>query len=472
MPSKYTAYILFLQTIALVLHQINAFPMPEEPQDKAVSNRELSAERPVEEQIAEAARVSQSTSIEDKVPLQNNSFADDFMLLKSLAEKEREMEDYITKNSPSDPSPSPVNVDSTKSRRLAEDYDDSTKNAMDYKDEDDPDGLHQLDGTPLTAEDIVQKIANRIYEENDRGVFDRIVSKLLNLGLITENQANNLEEEVAVALQKIITNEARKNKVRVENDDYPVKKTDEDLTEGEGEKKVRPKTKPTKKQSKFVKGESNSAPGNGWDLNSNKNQRGNEFTADGMEDLQYFPNFYNLLQSLNTEQDAKEKETLITIMKTLIDFVKMMVKYGTIKPEEGVSYLENLDAMIAVQTKSKLGKVKPYATNKGAADVRDDLDSTKSYFVKQDKENANSEDSTKEEMDQSENSKGFDKTESYLSAIRKNIEWLKKHKQENGEGYDLQKLRDIIDRQVDNYVQKGILEEGEGDVIKRIYNSL
>lgn len=26
-------------------------------------------------------------------------------------------------------------------------------------------------------------------------------------------------------------------------------------------------------------------------------------------------------------------------MKTLIDFVKMMVKYGTITPEEGVSYL-------------------------------------------------------------------------------------------------------------------------------------
>ena len=43
--------------------------------------------------------------------------------------------------------------------------------------------------------------------------------------------------------------------------------------------------------------------------------------------------------SPNTETEAKEKETLITIMKTLIDFVKMMVKYGTITPEEGVSYL-------------------------------------------------------------------------------------------------------------------------------------
>lgn len=42
---------------------------------------------------------------------------------------------------------------------------------------------------------------------------------------------------------------------------------------------------------------------------------------------------------LPVDQDAQERETLITIMKTLIDFVKMMVKYGTITPEEGVSYL-------------------------------------------------------------------------------------------------------------------------------------
>lgn len=41
-----------------------------------------------------------------------------------------------------------------------------------------------MDGTPLTAEDIVQKIANKIYEEDDRGVFDRIVTKLLKLGLV------------------------------------------------------------------------------------------------------------------------------------------------------------------------------------------------------------------------------------------------------------------------------------------------
>lgn len=33
-------------------------------------------------------------------------------------------------------------------------------------------------------------------------------------------------------------------------------------------------------------------------------------------------------------------------MKTLIDFVKMMVKYGTITPEEGVSYLGKTTARL------------------------------------------------------------------------------------------------------------------------------
>ena len=46
------------------------------------------------------------------------------------------------------------------------------------------------------------------------------------------------------------------------------------------------------------------------------------------------------------DQDAQERETLITIMKTLIDFVKMMVKYGTITPEEGVSYLGKMERNI------------------------------------------------------------------------------------------------------------------------------
>lgn len=444
-----------------MLHQVNAFPTPAGAQDKAVSNLELSAERPVGEQELDG----HSSSTENKVPLQNDSFADDLMLLKSLAEKESEKSGDVSKDSPTNVSAPPArSVNSTKSRRLAHDYDDSTKNAMDYKDEDDPDGLHQLDGTPLTAEDIVQKIANRIYEENDRGVFDRIVSKLLNLGLITENQADNLEEEVAISLQQLITNEAHKNEVRDENDDLPVLKTEADRRDRDREEDEKI-AKAAKKQRELVKKERDRTP------TINKNQGNNLPVAQDMDDLQYFPNFYNLLQSLNTEQDAKEKETLITIMKTLIDFVKMMVKYGTIKPEEGVSYLENLDAMIAVQTKNKLGKVKPYAISKETEGTIDDLDSTKNY-VKQDKETANSEDSTKEIVEETEEEKELDKTESYLSAIRKNIEWLKKHKQGNGEGYELEKLRDTIDQQVDNYVQKGILEEGEGDIIKRIYDSL
>lgn len=138
----------------------------------------------------------------------------------------------------------------------------------------------------------------------------------------------------------------------------------------------------------------------------NAGDEGNEVSPeDGLRDLQYFPNFYRLLKSLDSgkdraslviaqpqkqlhivlrerllsrqhcayatstrvwmkhvhtprcdrcscgclltldagllfsDQDTQERETLITIMKTLIDFVKMMVKYGTITPEEGVSYL-------------------------------------------------------------------------------------------------------------------------------------
>ncbi|XP_043533308.1 secretogranin-3 isoform X2 [Chiloscyllium plagiosum] len=469
MTFKCAVLAVFLQAFALVSYQIHAFPTPGGLKDKTEYNRELSAERPVEEQIAEAGRTSQLTTTENQSLQQNDSAADDFLLLKSLAEKERSQKrNHATKPLLSGSSPPSANTDSTKNRRLAEDYGDSTKNAMDYENEDDPDGLHQLDGTPLTAEDIVQKIANRIYEENDRGVFDRIVSKLLNLGLITENQAYNLEDEVAAALQQLITNEAHKNEVEAGNIDYPSMKVDDDLNEREEEKMIK---NLKKNEEDLVKG-GDGTPGNNRVSTNNMNQRSSAIAADDLSDLQYFPNFYNLLKSLNTEQDAKEKETLITIMKTLIDFVKMMVKYGTITPEEGVTYLENLDAMIAVQTKTKLSKAKAYPMSKESADWSEDIDSTKSEFGKLQKESASSEDSTKE-VEKNENSKDFDKTESYLSAIRKNIEWLKKHnKQGNGEEYDLQKLRDIIDQQVDTYIQKGILEKAEGDVIKRIYKSL
>lgn len=45
---------------------------------------------------------------------------------------------------------------------------------------------------------------------------------------------------------------------------------------------------------------------------------------------------------------------MITIMKTLIDFVKMMVKYGTITPEEGVSYLGKGDLTLQVLSRLNL----------------------------------------------------------------------------------------------------------------------
>lgn len=41
-------------------------------------------------------------------------------------------------------------------------------------------------------------------------------------------------------------------------------------------------------------------------------------------------------------------------MKTLIDFVKMMVKYGTITPEEGVSYLGKKDRTLQLVTRLNL----------------------------------------------------------------------------------------------------------------------
>ncbi|ETE63889.1 Secretogranin-3, partial [Ophiophagus hannah] len=281
------------------------FPKPEGArEDKPVYNRELSVEKPLEEQIAEAEtdkmKKSLRTDLPDNKPeFRNYSFVDDLNLLRSVVEKDRKEKEMESVRSPLYHQQLALDdVDSTKRRRLVEEYD-STKSDVDYKYPDDPDGLHQLDGTPLTAEDIVQKIAMRIYEENDRGVFDKIVSKLLNLGLITESQAYTLEDEVAEALQQLIANEAKDR---------------EKASEGLPSKSII-------KQS-------------------------------------HYPHFQEIMNlfTLHAEKEVKEKETLITIMKTLIDFVKMMVKYGTITPEEGVSYLENLDAMIALQTRKKLEK--------------------------------------------------------------------------------------------------------------------
>lgn len=38
--------------------------------------------------------------------------------------------------------------------------------------------------------------------------------------------------------------------------------------------------------------------------------------------------------------------------------------------------------------------------------------------------------------------------------------------------YDLSKLKDFMDQQVDSYIEKGIIAKDEGDTIKRIYGSL
>ncbi|XP_035508333.1 secretogranin-3 isoform X2 [Morone saxatilis] len=490
MASKYVGLFVLFQFLALnVVSQISAFPTPTaSADDKTVYNRQLTEERPVQEQIAEADSVKAAVqSAESKRPTaskdtESEQDLDDLTVLKSLADgqKSKEATEVPLKK---EEQYVPDESDSTKSRRLAEDYD-STKNGMDY---DDPESFRQVDGTPLTAEDIVQKIANKIYEEDDRGVFDRIVSKLLKLGLITDSQADTLEYQVAEALQDLITKNAKNNEIediesngqetRGEQDDqesdanadtwepprrrYNEDEEDVDEDDDEIEDEV----------DRDAEEDGGDTADNTWDKDT---EEGNEVSPeDGLQDLQYFPNFYRLLKSLDSDQDTQERETLITIMKTLIDFVKMMVKYGTITPEEGVSYLENLDAMIAMQTKNKLGKSlgPPDFTGPNGKNLDED-DNTKAEAAKMQKEYENLKDSTKEEQPSTETNQPG-KSETYLEAIRKNIEWLKKHSKEEGkDDYDLSKLKDFMDQQVDSYIEKGIIAKDEGDTIKRIYSSL
>ncbi|XP_037103598.1 secretogranin-3 isoform X3 [Syngnathus acus] len=437
MASKHLCIVFHFLFFSL-LNQISAFPTPtasSEVVDKSVYNRQLTEERPLQEQIAEADSVKTAVhSAESKRPaVSKEPDGDDSTVLKSFAqshkskettdEVEQKKDEYI-----------PDESDSTKSRRLAEEYD-STKNGMEN---DETDTFRQVDGTPLTAEDIVQKIANRIYEEDDRGVFDRIVSKLLKLGLITESQADTLEYQVAEALQDLITKNAKNNEIKESNEEEVG-----DAEDGQAANTQDKWEQPSRRYNddeimdevdRDAENEDETID-NTWDKDDAEDD--NEVSPeDGLQDLQYFPNFYRLLRSLNSDQDAQERETLITIMKTLIDFVKMMVKYGTITPEEGVSYLENLDAMIAMQTKNKLGKALGPSDFVGPNDRPGE-------------------------------------SETYLEAIRKNIEWLKKHNKEEGkDDYDLSKLKDFMDQQVDAYIEKGIIARDEGDTIKRIYSSL
>nr|XP_055030107.1 secretogranin-3 [Misgurnus anguillicaudatus] len=486
MASKRMGLMVLIQVLTVILSHISAFPTPAGPEDKIVYNRELTEEKPLEQQIAEADSI-RNTDPKPTAPAEteSNPENDDITFLKSLAEKSKVSNNETPVSDSVDEQYGADESDSTKIRRLAEDYD-STKNKMDYKYQDDPESFRQLDGTPLTAQDIVQKIAKKIYEEDDRGVFDRIVSKLLKLGLITDSQAETLEYEVAEALQDLITKNAKDNMIGDLNMDYPVNTAAKDTQNNMDEE-----DRPSRRYDEEDEGNDDDDDENGdeeqeeeirddavraddsWDSVSDGNDRNELSPEDGLQDLQFFPNFYRLLKSLDSEQDKEERETLITIMKTLIDFVKMMVKYGTITPEEGVSYLENLDAMIALQTKNKLGKsLGPLSITPPTGKALDDDDNTKTEAAKMQKEYESLKDSTKNVQTAAEiNHPG--KSESYLDAIRKNIEWLKKHSKDgNKEDYDLSKLRDFMGQQVDAYIDKGILEKDEGDVIKRIYGSL
>ncbi|XP_049890414.1 secretogranin-3 isoform X3 [Epinephelus moara] len=453
MASKYFGLFVLFQLLALnVVSQISAFPTPTaSTDDKTVYNRQLTEERPLQEQIAEADSVKAAVqSAESKRPsaskdAESEQDLDDFTVLKSLADGQKSKETTEVPLKKEDQYV-PDESDSTKSRRLAEDYD-STKNGMDYgKYQDDPESFRQVDGTPLTAEDIVQKIANKIYEEDDRGVFDRIVSKLLKLGLITDSQADTLEYQVAEALQDLITENAKNNEIedgesndqetRGQQDDqgsdanrdswgpprrrYNEDEEDEEENDDETEDEVE----------RDAEEEGGDTADNNWDK-----EEGNEVSPeDGLKDLQYFPNFYRLLRSLDSE---------------------------------------NLDAMIAMQTKNKLGKsLGPPDFIGPNGKILDEDDNTKAEAAKMQKEYENLKDSTKEEQPSTETNQPG-KSETFLEAIRKNIEWLKKHSKEEGkDDYDLSKLKDFMDQQVDSYIEKGIIAKDEGDTIKRIYSSL
>nr|XP_061830666.1 secretogranin-3-like isoform X1 [Nerophis lumbriciformis] len=507
MASKHVGVFFHL---LLFSYQTSAFPTPTPSgEDLFLYDGLLTGERLPEEQIAEADNVKAAVQLaerkqedQDEVVVLNQKVKDqdedqDEVVVHSqkVKDQDEDQDDEVVVHSQKVKGVKhhfvPDDSDSTKSRRLAQDYD-STKNAMEH---DEPETFRQVDGSTLTSEDIVQKMANKIYQEDDRGVFDRIVSKLLKLGLITESQADTLEYQVAEALQDLITKNAQKKEVEGSKEEIrEVKdKQEQDQWKSSEEEEEEEKEEKEEKEKKVMdevdRDAEDEIEDKVWDkedredeTEDDKEDREDEtedkkednevHPEDGLQDLQYFPNFYRLLRSLHSDEDAEERETLITIMKTLIDFVKMMVKYGTITPEEGVAYLENLDAMIAMQTKNKLGKslgLQDFAVGKNL----DEDDNTKAEASKMQKEYENLEDSTKEDQPPTSHTNGPGKSQTYLEAIRKNIEWLKKHNKEEGkEDYDLSKLKDFMDQQVDSYIEKGIIAKDEGDTIKRIYSSL
>ncbi|XP_055363390.1 secretogranin-3 isoform X3 [Betta splendens] len=444
MASKYVGLFIFFHIVSLnVMSQTSAFPTPTaSTNDKTVYNRQLTEERPIQAQIAEADSVKAAVqSAESKRPTsskvtESQQDRDGLTLLKSLADGQKTQ--VKTEVSAKGVQYVPDESDSTKSRRLVEDYD-STKNGMDNgKYQDDPETFRQVDGTPLTAEDIVQKIANKIYEEDDRGVFDRIVSKLLKLGLITDSQADTLEYQVAEALQDLIAKNAKNNEIEgAESNDRETKEQQDDQgSDTNTDTWEQPRSRYSNKEGDEADDDVEEEADKDAEVQGgNAGDEGNEVSPeDGLQDLQYFPNFYLLLRSLDSE---------------------------------------NLDAMIAMQTKSKLGKSLglPDFTAPTGKNLDED-DNTKAEAAKMQREYENLKDSTKEEQ-QSPETRQPGKSQTYLEAIRKNIEWLKKHNKEEGkDDYDLSKLKDFMDQQVDSYIEKGIIAKDEGDTIKRIYSSL
>uniref|UniRef100_A0A4W5PBP1 Secretogranin-3 n=1 Tax=Hucho hucho TaxID=62062 RepID=A0A4W5PBP1_9TELE len=330
---------------------------------------------------------AESEEVKEAEPEQEN---DDFSLLKSLAEGQRSKETNETpvRESLEEEPYFPDESDSTKNRRLAEDYD-STK-IENGKYQDDPESFRQVDGTPLTAEDIVQKIATKIYEEDDRGVFDRIVSKLLRLGLITDSQADSLEYEVAEALQDLITKNAKNNEIEDVGVDYPVTRGDQDDQNPDGDDTV------DNTWDKESEGE-----GEEEERSEGERDEGNELSPeDGLQDLQYFPNFYRLLKSLDSD------------------------------PSRPVPYIQDLTQPINT---SVWLVVTVCCCVCVAGKTPEDDDNTKAEAAKMQKEYENLKDSTKEEAPAAElNLYHPGKSEIYLEAIRKNIEWLKKHNKDEG----------------------------------------
>ncbi|XP_016132149.1 secretogranin-3-like [Sinocyclocheilus grahami] len=129
MASKRVGMVVVLAVIA----QISAFPTPAGPDDKSMYNRELTEEKPLEQQIAEADSIKKAEpKPTPPAEAESKSEDEDITFLKSLAEKSKESNNETPISDSVDERYGTDEADTTKNRRLADDYD-STKNGMDYK---------------------------------------------------------------------------------------------------------------------------------------------------------------------------------------------------------------------------------------------------------------------------------------------------------------------------------------------------